>query len=268
MPPRSQVAAGLCAASAALLLAGSVATAAAGDPPPAGSKVVIVGGTAAQQRLARLTALRVGGVTLSRVVLRSPTRILRRMQVRGTELVVSSRGKDTLRAEWEQELYVGTYLGLMSRWPKGTVTAASFDHTEGPVARLRPYEVFGSNPAAARVALLRQRLIDAAVRAKAGVVELRVAATPARALALTVRVSDPAAFLKHRATALLDILSRPGIPLLGYYLAAEDDRGQVVWATFQLPGTGAVFTIPRLDACSPVSHSDAVGYHPPPCPAR
>lgn len=258
---------GLCAASACLLLAGGAASAAA-RPPHAGSNVAVVGGTAAQQRLARLTALRVGGVTLSRVVFRSPTRILRRMRVRGIELAVSSGGNDTLRAEWEQQLYVGTYLGLMSRWPKGTVAAASFDHTEGPVARLRPYDVFGSNPAAARVALLRQRLIDAALRAKTGVVELRVAATPARALALTVRVSDPAAFLKHRATALLDILSRPGIPLLGYYLAAEDDRGQVVWATFQLPGTGAVFTIPRLDACSPVSHNDAVGYHPPPCPAR
>ena len=267
VPPQSRIAAGICVASTCLLLAGGVATAAAG-PPPAGSKVAIVGGTAAQQRLARLTALRVGGVTLSRVVFRSPTPILRKMHVHGSVLVVGSRGKDTLRAEWEQELYVGTYLGLMSRWPKGTVTAASFDHTEGPVARLRPYEVFGSNPAAARVALLRQRLIDAAVRAKTGVVELRVAATPARALALTVRVSDPAAFLKHRATALLDILSRPGIPLLGYYLAAENERGQVVWATFQLPGTGAVFTIPRLDACSPVSHGDAVGYHPPPCPAH
>jgi hypothetical protein len=173
-----------------------------------------------------------------------------------------------LRSEWEQELYVGAYLGLMARWPKGAVAAAAFAHTEGPVSRLRPYAVFGSNPLGARVALLRQRLTAAAARAKANVVELRVAATPARAIALTVRVADPAAFLKERAKSLLDDFGHPGIPLLGYYLAAENEQGKVVRATFHLPGTGAVFAIPRLDACSPVSHSDAVGYQPPPCPAH
>jgi hypothetical protein len=267
MLPRSALTPGVCAMSASLLLIGDVAAAGA-SPPPAGSKVAIIGGTAAQRQLGRLTALRVGGVTLSRVVFRSPTRILRTMHVHGAVLVVSSRGEDTLRSEWDQELYVGAYLGLMAGWPKGAVAAAAFDHTEGPVSRLRPYEVFGSNPPAARVALLRQRLTAAAAREKARVVELRVAATPARAIALTVRVADPAAFLKHRAKTLLDIFARPGVPLLGYYLAAENERGKVVWATFQLPGTGAVFTIPRLDACSPVSHSDAVGYQPPRCPAH
>lgn len=261
----SSAAAGLCVAGAVLLVSGA-ATAAV--PQRAGSNVVIVGGTAGQRELARLTALRVGGVTLSRVVFRSPTPILRKMHVHGTVLVVSSHGNDTLRSEWEQELYVGSYLGLTARWPKATVEAAAFAHTEGPVTQLRPYDVFGSNPTTARVALLRHRLVAAAARAKASVVELRVAATPARAVAFTVRVADPAAFLKHRATTLLDILTRPGLPLLGYYLAAENERGQVVWATSQLPGSGAVFTIPTLDVCNPVSHGDAVGYHPPPCPAH
>ena len=270
MPPQSRTAAGLCAASACLLLAGGVATAAAG-PPPAGAKVAIVGGTAAQQRLARLTALRVGGVTLSRVVFRSPTRVLRSMHVHGVELLVLSRGKDTVRSEWEQQLYVGTYLGLMARWPKAAVAAVATAHTEGPVNApqplMQPLDVFGSNPKATRVARLTQRLLAAAASAKARVVELRVAATPARAIALTVRVSDPAAFLKHRAKALLDILNWPSVPLLGYYLAAEDVSGRIFWDTSQLPRTGAVFTIPSLDACNPVAHGDAVGFNPPPCPA-
>lgn len=210
---------------------------------------MIVGGTPAQRQLARLTALRVGGVTLSRITFRSPTRILRNMHVHGVELVVSSRGKDTVRSEWEQQLYVGSYLGLMGRWPKAAVGAAASAHTEGPVSRLRPYEVFGSNPKSTCVARFRQRLLAAAELAKASVVELRVAALPARAIALTVRVSDPAAFLKHRAQSLLDLLARPSIPLLAYYLAAENASGQLIWATSRLPGTGAVFTIPSLDAC-------------------
>jgi hypothetical protein len=248
------------------------ASASAVGPRPAGASVAIACGTPAQRQLARLTALRVGGVTLSRVVFRTPTLVLRHMHVHGVELVVASRGRDTVRSEWEQSLYVGAYLGLMARWPKAAVAAVATAHTEGPVAQkstfLRPYEVFGSNPKTARVSLLRRRLVVAAVRARAQVVEVRVAATPARALALTVKVSDPAAFLKHRAVSLLDILNRPTIPLLGYYLGAEDAHRHLFFATSQLPASGSVFTIPALDACSPVSHSDAVGFQPPPCPAH
>lgn len=264
MAPRFLIAAEL----GALLVLSAASLAAATGPAPAGAKVVIVGGTAAQRHLARLTALRVRGVTLARVAFRSPTRILRHMRVHGTELVVFASGKDTVRSEWEQQLYVGAYLGLMARWPKATIAAAASAHTEGPIARLRPYEVFGSNPKSTRVALFREQLITAAARAKASIVELRVAALPARAVALTVRVTDPAAFLKHRAQSLLDLLVRPSIPLLGYYLAAQDSSGQLVWATSLLPGTGSVFTVPSLDSCSPVHHSEMVGYQPPPCPAK
>ncbi len=264
MTPRFQIALGLAA-----LLALSVGsfTAAAG-PAPAGAKVAIVGGSPAQRHLARLTAVRVGGVTLSRIAFRSPTQILRREHVHGIELLVASRGKDTVRSDWEQQLYVGAYLGLMARWPHATIAAAASAHTEGPVARLRPYEVFGSNPKRRRVAIFRERLITTAEQAKAKVVELRVAALPARVVALTVRVSDPAAFLKHRAQSLLRLLVRPSIPLLGYYLAAEDARWKLVWATSLLPGTGSVFTTPSLDACSPVQHSEPALYQPPPCPAK
>ena len=264
MAPRLRIGAGL----GVLLALSAASLAAAAGPAPAGAKVVIVGGTPAQRHLARLTALRVGGVTLSRITFRSPAPILRHMHIHGIELVVSSRGQDTVRSEWEQQLYVGAYLGLMARWPKATVAAAANAHTEGPVARLRPYEVFGSNPKSARVALFRERLITTATRAKASIVELRTAALPARTVALTVRVTDPAAFLKHRAQALLDLLARPSIPLLGYYLAAEDSSGQLIWATSQLPETGAVFTVPSLDSCSPVHHSEMVGHQPPPCPAK
>jgi hypothetical protein len=268
VPTRLFVAVGLSAACAGRLVS---ASASALGPRQVGASVVIVGGTPAQRQLARLTALRVGGVTLSRVVFRSPTHGLRDMHVHGVELVVASRGKDTVRSEWEQSLYVGAYLGLMARWPKAAVAAVATAHTEGPVAQkstfLRPYEVFGSNPKTAAVSILRRRLVAAAGRARAQVVELRVAASPARAIALTVKVSDPAAFLKHRAISLLDILNVPNIPLLGYYLGAEDAGGHFFFATSQLPGTGSVFTLPRLDACSPVSHSEMVGIRPPPCPA-
>lgn len=254
----------MVAAFAALAVA-STATAA---PPRSAASVVIVGGTPAQRALARLTATRVGGVTLSRVVFRSPTRVLRNEHVRGVEMVVSSRGGDTVRSNWEQELYIGTYLTYMTRRPKGKIAAAAGFHTEGPADRLDAYDVYGSNPKAIVISGLTRRLLRAAARAKARVVEERIAALPARAIAVTLRVDDPAAFLKHRAIAFLRLLWPLKAPILGYYLGVEDASGALVFATSQLPNTGSVFVIPSLDSCSPVSHTEMGLQPPPPCPAK
>jgi hypothetical protein len=265
MAPRLRVVA-LMAACASSVAAAAVGNAA--GPKRAGASVAIAGGNAAQQRLARVTALRVGGVTIRRVAFRAPSRVLRHEHLRGVELVVSSAGKETLRADWEQELFVGTYLGLMARWPKGAVVAAATDQSEGPAARLRALDVFGSNPRASSVQREVTVFVKRATAADAKVIEFRTIATPARAMAITLRVSDPAAFLKHRTLPLLDLLTEPLVPLLGFYLGVEDASGRLIWATSRLPNTGGVFTVPRLDACSPVVHSEAVGHQPPPCPAR
>lgn len=264
MAARSKITVGVLIAAAAALLAASSGVA---SVRPAGEHVIIVGGTGGQRELARIAALRVGGTTLSRVVFRKPSRVLRNEHVKGAELVVVAHGKGTLRSEWEQGLYIGSYLGLMTRWRGGTVAAAAGGYTEGPVSWLRPFEVFASNPRAIKVDQGQRRLVESASIAKATVVELRTAVLPARAIALTVRVNDPAAFLKHRAIRLLDLLGHPTIPLLGYYFAAEDSDGGLVWATSRLPGTGGVYTTPSLGGCNPVHHSYPAPYQRPPCPA-
>jgi hypothetical protein len=63
---------------------------AAAPPGQAGMSVAIVGGSTAQRQLARLTAMRVGGVTIRRVRFHSPGLALRREHVRGSELEVFS----------------------------------------------------------------------------------------------------------------------------------------------------------------------------------
>ena len=181
---------------------------------------------------------------------------------------MSSRGPNTVRSTWEQQLYVGAYLAYVSRWPKARIAAAASFDTEGPVGRLTPYDVYGSNPKAIVVHRFAASLFDAAVLAKARVVEARIAALPARTIALTVRVSDPAAFLKHRAISLLRILEPLSAPILGYYFGVEDATGSLVFATSHLPNTGAVYVIRSLDSCSPVSHGDVGLVPPPPCPAH
>jgi hypothetical protein len=252
--------------------ASAAATTTAAASPRAGSAVAIVGGTAAQRRLARLVALRVGGVTLRRVVFfRSPSPVFRPWHVHGSELEVLSSPELAhgllLRSEWEQELFIGTYLALAERDPKAAVAAVATADSAAPADRAAVYDGSGKPPTAAAVARQIGLLLNAAGQRGAQVVEARTISLPTRAIAITLKVSDPAAFLKHRAASFLALLYRPRIPLLGYYVGVEDGSGRVVWATSRLPNEGAVYAIPRLDACSPVSHSEPVGATQPPCPA-
>lgn len=253
----------------AVLASGVLASNAGAAPHQAGASIAIVGGNRAQRELARITAKRVGGSTIARVVFRAPIGALRHEHVHGTEMVVTSHGKQTLRSIWEQQLYVGTYLGLMQRWQGAGIAGAATSQTEGTVSQLRPYDLFSSNPRAIKVASLTRRLVDTSVLERAHIVELRTIATPARLIALTVRVSDPAAFLKHRAKHLLNLLWHPSIALLGYYVGVEDSTGALVFATSHLPNTGGLFVAPPLDNCSPIGHGDAITLtQPPPCPVR
>lgn len=246
-----------------------VSVAAAVPPPPApGARVAILGGTAAERELARLTALRVAGPTVKRIAFRPVPRVLRQKNVRGTELVILSRNRESLRAEWEQELYAAAYVALSARWPLAAIAAVASAHSERPVDRVPALDVFSRLPTALAVAEQHRSLVEAASARGARVVELRTAAAPARAIAVVLRVDDPAAFLKDRAASFLALLNKPRIPLLGFYVAVQDASGRLVWATSRLPNMGGVFVIPRLDACSPVSHGGIVGATPPPCPAK
>jgi hypothetical protein len=253
----------LVVATAALALSGVAAH--AKSVPRAGSSVTIRGGTVAQRKLARLVALRVGGVTIESVRFREPSASLRGAHIRASELVVSSSRPRTLRAQWEGELYAGTFLALAGRYrvPVGAIEA---NGREAPLQQWRPLDLFSQIPSARAVGALVGRLVEATA-AGATVLEERTAATPARAITLRIRVDDPAAFLKHRARPILHLLSRARVPLIGFYVGLEDARGQLVWATSQVGNEGGLFVIPSLDACSPVSHAQAGG-PPPPCPSK
>jgi len=254
--------------ASAALAGGAQASTASAAPNQAGASIAVVGGNRAQRELARITAKRVGGATIARVVFRAPSGALRHEHVHRTEMVVVSRGKQTLRSIWEQQLFVGTYLGLVQRWEGAGIAGVTTSETEGRVSQLRPYDVFSSNPKAIRVATLTRNLFNRSVLERAHIVEMEMIATPARLVVLTVRVNDPAAFLKHRATRLLNLFWRPSIPLLGFYFGVEDSSGTLVFATSRLPNTGGVFVIRSLDSCSPVSHSEVGLQPPPPCPAQ
>jgi hypothetical protein len=233
----------------------------AAPAPRAGASAAIVGGTTAQRQLARLTALRVGGLTLDRIVFHTPSELD----------VVSAKPSSvalTVRSGWEQRLYVGTYFALMARYPQAAVTRARTADSEIPADRVPAYDLWGALPRATAVADETRRLVEGAQARGARVLELRTAAIPARAIAITLKVTDPAAFLKHRAASFLQLLYKPRIRLLGFYVGLQDASGRLVWAMSRLPNEGSVFAIPRLDACSPVLHSEPVFSKQAPCPAR
>jgi hypothetical protein len=234
---------------------------------PIGSFLAIRGGSRAERRLARIVALRVGGVTLNAVRFREPERALRNEGVRAPELVVTSFEPQTVRGTWESALYAGAYVALAARY-RVAIGGIRAGGEIAPVKRFPGFDLYSRKAKSIQVALLRQRLIQMASRVGAHTDELRTDSTPARAIVITLRVSDPAAFLKHRAKFVLNILDRTQVPLLGFYVGVKDARGNLVWATSRLPNQGAVFAIPRLDACSPVSHSEAVGATRLPCPAK
>ena len=245
----------------------SAATLLAAGPAPAQTHVRVVGGTKAERALARLVATRIGGVTIRSVRFRPPAPALHRLHVRGPELVVASSEPQTVRGTWESHLYAGTFVALLARYrlPLGAIAAGG---SVGPLRLWRPFDLYSTLPTSKEIGALELRLAEAAARAGAQVIERRTAATPSRAIALTLRVADPAEFLKHRALRLLNVLYSAKTELLGFYVGLEDGTGTLVWATSRLPNEGAVFAVPALDACSPVAHSEAYGHTPPPCPAR
>jgi hypothetical protein len=234
---------------------------------PAGRFVRIVGGSARQRDLARVVALRTADPTIVSVRFRSPAAFLKRQGVRAAEMVVTSSEPRTLRGMWQAQLYAGTFLALASRHrvPLGAISAAG---SEAPIGRWPRFDIYGRQTKSIEIAVLSQRFLQLAAASGAKVSEFRTAATPARAIAVTLRVDDPAAFLKHHTLRLLNVLNRTTVPLLGYYVGLEDARGHLVWATSRLPNEGGVFAIPRLDACSPVKHSEAFGVRQRPCPAK
>jgi hypothetical protein len=234
---------------------------------PAGQLVRVVGGSPRQRSLARVVALRAADPTIVSIYFRTPDAFLKRQGVRAAEMVVTSSQPRTLRGIWQAKLYAGTFLALASRYrvPLGAISAGG---SQAPVARWLHFDIYSRQAKSIEIAALRRRFLQLAGTSGAKVSEFRTAATPARAIAVTLRVDDPAAFLKHHTLRLLNVLDRTTVPLLGYYVGLKDARGRIVWATSRLPNEGGVFAIPRLDACSPVRHWEPVGRTQPPCPAK
>jgi hypothetical protein len=117
---------------------------------------------------------------------------------------------------------------------------------------------------AEKVKAFAGRLEEEAERAGAKVREIEVLKPLGYALAVTLEVPDPAAFLDHRA---LDFFERLGEPPGDFDLRIVDSAGARVSENWSAGSSGSVWVRRDLDGCSPYLVSRPVGYTPPPCPS-
>lgn len=108
------------------------------------------------------------------------------------------------------------------------------------------------------------RLLEvAAKRAEAHVQEIRVLKPLDYALAITLRVADPAEFLDRRAAKFFEQLGEPPGDLDLRFVDSEGNRIAENWHALN---TSSVWVRRDLDGCSPYLVSRPVLYNPPPCP--
>jgi hypothetical protein len=214
------------------------------------SEPVIVGGNEKQRALLREILDAIPGNSLTRIEL-----VTSGDGSGDVTLEFNASGSDPLRSDWEEMLVAGVFRELSAK--------------EGLPA------VLGLPPIAPRSGLaapidadrLAAKVRSAAAGAAATLEELHVYKPDGIAVAVVLRVDDPAAFLQQRLPRFLDALGDRWRDYDGTFVEVVDDSAAFVWAagTDPLVSHGSVATRADLTGCSPVVN---LGAMPPPCPAR
>ena len=114
-----------------------------------------------------------------------------------------------------------------------------------------------------KVDAFARRIETESKRAGAQVQEIRVLKPLDYALEITLRVSDPAEFLDHRAPKPSE---RLGEPPGDFDLRFVDSEGNRIAESWHALTTGSTWVRPDLEGCSPYLGSRSTSYKPPPCP--
>jgi hypothetical protein len=117
-------------------------------------------------------------------------------------------------------------------------------------------------------------IVSGAKESGAEIVTMRIVEPRHLAAAITLRVPDPASFLKHRLHTFLDAVpSAADRQYDGLYVLVVDGSGQYVWVSAGTVGDtisgGAEGARPDLAGCYPNPwYGSADGKEPPPCPVE
>jgi hypothetical protein len=117
-------------------------------------------------------------------------------------------------------------------------------------------------------------IVSGAKESGAEIVTLRIVEPRHLAAAVTLRVGDPASFLKHRLHTFLETVPNTSERQYdGLYVLVIDGKGKYVWVSAGTVGDtisgGAEGSRPDLAGCYPnPMYGSATGEEPPPCPAK
>jgi hypothetical protein len=107
----------------------------------------------------------------------------------------------------------------------------------------------------------------AAASAKAQVAGVDVMRPGPIGVALTLRVHDPARFLKHRFSSVLAVFNNQPTGILQRYLGVQGPTGTLVFEVGNFPTGSSIYIAPNLRGCNPIPMIGE-GMKIPPCPAK
>ena len=234
----------------------------------AGHGVRISGGSPAQQRVVRIVLVKIRSQRITAVTFRQS----RLREFHGRQEMDVSGVDGTVRTHWDEQLFVAAYLreSLTRRAPEPkliVMNGDSFAPVHGPrhPGRIPPP---GPRASAKVVAAYVSSVKETAATAKAQVVGVDVMRPGPIGIALTLRVADPASFLKHRLSSVLAVFNNQPTGILQRYLGVQGPTGSVVLEIANFPTGSSISIAPNLRGCNPIPMIGHPGMKIPPCPAK
>jgi hypothetical protein len=231
----------------------------------------IVGGTPRQRAELRLILAGLGAAGIQRVAIRPPG-VWKPFRPGDVKLVITLGDPIDVRAQWKAYMLGGAfYERLLELGGPRLVAIEVVGEGGSRIAGLKPSDDQQSGvPTDGLDPGDLENQVRAAAEVADATVESLEALTPLGvAFAVTLRVDDPAAFLKNRTLPFLDSLPDRGLQLDGSFVEVLDTDGKRVWfvANASRGRVGMLWTRPDLEGCNPIAHSSPVGGEIPPCPA-
>jgi hypothetical protein len=237
--------------------------------------VRISGGSPPQQRVVRVVLAKLRSPRITAVTFTPHAHLPRitngqKMDIAGVDRAV--------RTYWDENLFVAAYLReSVTRHTQEpsliVMNGDSFIPVHGP---RHPGRIPPPGPRASAKAIARyvSSLRAAATTAKAQIVGVDVMRPGPIGVALTLKVADPASFLRHRVAAVLAAFNAQPTGILARYLGVQGRNGKLVFEVGYFPGSSRSYIARALQGCNPVPGPmpiplpRATGKISPPCPAK
>jgi hypothetical protein len=177
-------------------------------------------------------------------------------------LRISPNGPPSMRASWDAWLVANAFAVRSRELGLPSVAYMAYPGEASAIGEAA-YEM-ARRGTKKRVDAFVRRIEAESKGAGAQVQEIEVLKPLDYALAITLRVPDPAEFLDHRAPKLFE---RLGEPPGDFDLLFVDSEGNHFAENWHALSGGAVWVRADLDGCSPYLVSRPTTYKPPPCPS-